>query len=417
MTDATLPANEGVKQLDAALVRTSAGNVYRQRFDMRSDQGSDTSGRFRMSQISTLFDGKVYGAEDAFKWDVQGTGTNTYANNTVALSVTSGQYEIRQARTFCPYFSGKPQLVELTCSGFQNEANVVKRAGYFSSNAVAPYDSNKDGVWVEADGSTYRMICSNNGTVTHNIPWTEWDNYAAVSNYDFSKFTVFMLDFLWLGGAALRLFMVIDGQFILLHTIDNHAGYATNLIMLSPNQPVRYEIRSSTGSGSLTTICSQVASEGASLNEQGEELAIYTPSIACNVIGTVYALCAVRKSATYRNNHIIVSEFGATNIQGASTPEAGILLLLLNPTVSAPLTFVANSRVETAIATTQTITNTGRVLAAMPMVASAAAESAPAAALRILPVSIANSMGTIVLAYSPLTTTQNMAGHMQILEY
>jgi hypothetical protein len=31
MTDATLPANEGVKQLDAALAQTSAGLVYQQR--------------------------------------------------------------------------------------------------------------------------------------------------------------------------------------------------------------------------------------------------------------------------------------------------------------------------------------------------------------------------------------------------
>ena len=31
MTDATLPANEGIKQLDAALVQTSVGNVYQQR--------------------------------------------------------------------------------------------------------------------------------------------------------------------------------------------------------------------------------------------------------------------------------------------------------------------------------------------------------------------------------------------------
>lgn len=380
-------------------------------------EAADTGGRFRVSQLTTLFDGKIMNAEDTLKWDIQGTGSNAYANNAVTLSVTSGQYEIRQGRTFCPYYSGKPQFVEFTSFGFQNQTNVVKRMGYFSSNAVAPYDSNKDGFWIEADGTTYRLIVSRNGTETHNVPWTSWDNYSAVSGYDFSKFTVFAVDFLWLGGAGLRLFIVINGQFTLLHTIKTHTGVADGLIMLSPNQPVRYEIRSSTGTGSFTSVCSQVSSEGAGTNEQGHGVAIYTPSRACNVIGTIYALCGMRKVAAYRNHHVPITAFGATNIQGASTPEAGMLLLLRNPTLSAALTWTANSRIETAIATTQTISNVGRILKAIPMVNSSTSGPAPAAALRNLGVGIDNTMTELIVAYTPLTTNQNMSGYLQAFEY
>lgn len=358
--------------------------LYRQQVETYTSNlaNLDLSGRSRSSSLLTLFDGKIYNAEDTFKWDTKGPGTATYGNNAVALSVTSGQYEVRQSRFFTPYFSGKPQLIEFTTLNFQNQSNVTKRVGYFSSNAVAPYDSSKDGVWVEADGSTYRLICSNLGTETHNIPWTSWDAYDEISGYDWSKFSVFMVDFLWLGGAGLRLFMVIDGVFKLVHTIDDHAGYASTLIFNNPNQPVRYEIRSSTGSGVLTSVCCQVATEGTGTNEQGEGVAIYTPSIVCNVIGTVYALCGMRKTAAYRNHFVPVTEFGATNVPTTATPEAGILLLMLNPTLSAPLTWTANSRIETAIATNQTITNPGRILKAVPMAGANTAVQTQSAALR-----------------------------------
>jgi hypothetical protein len=378
----------------------------------------DTSGRFRVAQLTTLFDGKIYNAENTFKWDTKGTGTASYSANTINLSVTSSQYVIRQARSFSPYFSGKPQVIEITHSGFANESNVVKRFGYFSSNAVAPYDSSKDGWWIEADGTTYRLICSNLGTETHNIPWTSWDAYNDIDGYDWSKFTVVMVDFLWLGGAGLRLFLVVDGVFKLVHTIDNHAGYQSGIIFNNPNQPVRYEIRSSTGAGSFRAICSQVATEGTTgTNEQGEGLAIYTPKIACNSIGTVYALCGVRKVAAYRNHFVPLAEFGGANVLSTATPEAGILMLLLNPTLSAPLSWAANSRIETAIATTQTITNVGRIVKAVPVSGGSVQTNAPNAALRTLGVGIDNTMSELILAYTPLTSNQDFSGAMQILEY
>jgi hypothetical protein len=379
---------------------------------------SDTSSRFRTSSILTLFDGKIMDAEDTLKWDTKGTGTATYTSQAIQMAVTAGQYLVRQARVFCPYFSGKSQLTEITQQSFQNEAGLVKRFGYFSSNAVAPYDSNKDGWWIEADGTTYRLICSNNGTETHNIPWTDWDAYADISSYDWSKFTVSQADFLWLGGAGLRLFLVVNGAFMLVHTIADHAGYASTLIFKSPNQPVRYEIRSTTGAGSLLAICSQVATEGATSSEAGEEVAIYTPSINCAVAGTIYALAGMRKVAAYRTHHVPVTEFGATNILAAATPESGMLLLLLNPTLSAGLTWSANSRIETgAAAAGQTVTNVGRILKAIPMSGANVAAQAQNAALRVLGVGIDNTMDQLVLAYAGYTATQNIGGYMQAIEY
>jgi hypothetical protein len=413
------------KKVDAALLTVGGQSVYRQRVEVYAGErlsmslpnmAMDAAGRVRTSNPTTLFDGKILGAEDTFKWDTKGTGTAAFAANMITMSVTAGQYLVRQAKHWNPYFSGKPQMIETTYINFANESNVVKRVGYFSSSAVAPYSATLDGMWLEADGTTYRLICSNNGTETHNIPWTSWDNYSLISSYDWSKFSVNEIDFLWLGGAALRLFLVVNGSFTLIHTITNHAGTQDKLIVQSPNQPIRYEIRSSTGAGSMKAICSQVSSEGTT-SEEGEELSVYSAPLACNTVGTIYALKGVRKSATYRNIHVDISEFGAS-IASAST-DSGVLLLILNPTLSAPLTWAANSRIEEGtVGAGQTITaGTGRILAALPMNASGAGATSIQAGLKSLPIDIDNTAGQIILAYQPTTATQNVTGNISVTEY
>lgn len=382
------------------------------------DGNVNLDGQTRSSQTLTLFDGRILNAEDTYKWDTKGTGTATFSGNAVNLTVTNGQYMIRQSRFFTPYFSGKPQIVEATHINFAIETGKVKRFGYFSSNAVAPYDSNKDGFWIEADGvtdNTYKLVTSNDGTVTHSVAWTAWDDYDAISAYDWTKFSVNKVDFLWLGGAGLRLFLVVDGVFRLIHTIDNHAGYKDTLIFKSPCQPVRYEIRSTSGSGSFNTVCSQVSTDGATLAEAGEGVAFYTPGIACNSVGTIYALCGMRKVAAYRNHFIPVTRFGCT--QTSNSQDSGVLLLLINPTLSAPLTWTANSRIETATATTQTVTNVGRILDAVPFSGSGGAFPAPSAALRVLGCGIDNTMSEVIVAFAPLSANQTVSGSMQAVEY
>jgi len=372
-------------------------------------------GTRRVAQSFTLFDGKILDAENTLKWSTVGTGAATYSNNSIALAVTSGQYSVRQGKVFTPYFSGKPQRIEATCFNFHNEANVTKRIGYFSSNAVAPYASTLDGIYLESDGSTHRLVCSNSGTITHNVPETSWDNYDEVVGYDWSKFTVISIDFLWLGGVGVRLFMVIDGVFKLIHTIKDHAGFASTLICKYPQQPVRYEIRSTTGTGSLTAVCSQVSSEG-SVSEQGEGVAIYSINKSTNVVGTNYLVCAARKTAANRYRHITLDRT-SLGITG-TTADSGIILLCVNPTYSATPTWVTNGRLEQTTPTTDiTVTNLGRVIQAFPLVDSASVASAPQAALRTLTSNLDDTFGELALVYQPTTANQVVSGSMILFEY
>lgn len=372
-------------------------------------------GTRRVAQSFTLFDGKILDSENNNKWNTVGTGTATYSNNSVGMSVTSGQYSIRQGKVFAPYFSGKPQRIEATCFNFHNEANVTKRIGYFSSNAVAPYNSTLDGVYLEADGTTHRLICNNAGTITHNIPAASWDNYDEIAGYDWSKFTVVSIDLLWLGGAGVRLFMVVDGVFKLIHTIKDHAGFSSSLICKYPQQPVRYEIRSSTGVGSLTAVCSQISSEG-SVAEQGEGVSVYNISKATNTVGINYLVCAARKTAANRHRHIALDRT-SLGITGATT-DSGVILLCLNPTYSSAPTWSANSYIEQAAPTTDiTVTDFGRVLQVFPLVSSSSAAQAPVAALKTLPVDINNTMGELALVYQPTSANQVVSGSMIFFEY
>lgn len=402
-------------RMDTTLRTAGADQYYRQRVEtyVGNSMGSDASGRSRVSQLTTLFDGKTLNAENTLLWDTQGTGTRTFSEATNTLSVTAGQYLVRQSRQYMPYFSGKSQVAEITFDTLANQPGVVKRLGYFSSSAVAPYTANFDGWYLEADGSTYRLVVSRAGVKVLDLPWTQWSGYADLADYNWNNFTVALVDFLWLGGAVLRLFIKTpNGGFVLAHTFD-YAGTAPGTFMLSPNQPVRYEIRSTSGAGALKAICSQVATEG-SISESGESLGVNnTALIVANTVGTVYALLGVKKQLAYRDTPVRVNTLGA----GVSSSDTGVLLLLRNPTLSAPLTYANNGRVQTALATNQTVTSNGRVVLAVPLVSSGASDPLTNNSLSWLTSGIANDLDELVLAYRVLTLNQTVVGALNLVEY
>ena len=245
-------------------------------------------GRTRSADLTPLFDGKVLFAEDNELFTSGGTGTATWANQAVVLSVTAGQYMVRQSRQYFPYSSGYPKVAEITFQDFQLVPGLIKRYGLFGSSEVAPYTANFDGWYVESNGDdgTYYLVVVNDGTEKLRLPWTEWSGYADIADYNWENFTVTLTDFLWLGGAVLRTFLKTQAGFILAHQFD-YSGTAKGVFMKSPNQPLRYEIRSTTGAGVFTTICSQVATEGAT-SATGKTTALYNATpINTNTVGVV----------------------------------------------------------------------------------------------------------------------------------
>lgn len=393
-----------------------------------SDITSDAAKRLRVSQQQTLFDGKILNADNTLIFDNKGDGTGTWVSNKYNMSVTAGQWRVRQGKRFSHYVPGKSQNIECTFDNFQAEANTVKRVGYFCSNAVTPFASDYDGFWLENDGTTIRLRASRMGTSTLNVAWTAWDNYAAVSSYNWANFTVIFFDFIWLGGAVLRLFLKTDKGFVLCHTF-NYSGTATDTMIGSPNHPVRYEIRSTTGTGSLRYICSQVSSEGTN-DETGYNTSVYSlstnaiPSNTVATIGTVYPVKAIRKKATYRDNATLVT---GASINLASNSDIAIWSIQLNPTLSAPLTYVdlvpangmeqANGNSAAAIAIT--VTTPGKVLAS-GIVTQGQSLTVPNFSkdfLSFLGCTLDNVMDEIVLCVQPVTATITLNATLLFKEF
>jgi hypothetical protein len=380
----------------------------------------DGAGRQRSSVITTLFDGKTLGADDTNIWSnlSGGTGALSWADNYATMNVTTNNdYVIRRGRHVTPYFSGKSHMVEITMDNFHVQSNVTKRAGYYSSSAVAPHTATFDGFWFENDGSTIRFKVARAGTEVIDVPWTSWDAYSDISSYNWQNFTVLLVDFLWLGGTEFRIFIKdpVGGGFKLVHT-EEWAGTAQDTVMRSPNHSVRYEIRSSGSAGTMRAICSQVASEGA-VSEAGKAVSLYNASaITTNVVGTIYALKGVKKTGAFRDTAVRVSDIGVVNT--TTTADSGLVMLILNPTLSAPLTYVSNSRISEGTATTQTVTaGTGRVLYAVPAGTAGAASTLQDNYLCNVGMNIADVSDEMVLAYMPATANQSVFGVMTVKEY
>ena len=330
--------------------------------------GIDAGGRQRVSQLTTLMDGKVVNGHTPLIFESSGTGTHTLGNSKNDMAVTSGQWSIFASKRFYPYFSGKSQTVECTFDTFGAQADVVKRFGYFSSNAVSPFDTTYDGMWCENDGSTIRLKMARAGTSTLDVPITSWSGYANLGEYqnlaNWDNFTVCIFEFLWLGGAVMRFWIKTQSGFVLAH-IFHYAGTAQDVFMLMPCQPLRYEIRSSTGSGSFRYICSQIATEG-SFEEDGIVRAVTTgtTAITCATIGTTYPLIAIRKQSAHR---CVASRMSDYNIFVSSSNDRMLYSMQINPTLSAPLTYanVVSSSVQSAIGNgTITVTTPGILLSA-----------------------------------------------------
>lgn len=308
-------------------------------------------GTLPVSQLTTLHDGKLINRAMSEIIEVVGTGTNSYGSNKYNMAVTAGQYSVIQSRRFMPYFSGKPQKVELTFDNFAPQDNVVKRVGYFSSSTVAPYSATLDGLWLESGGGTITLKASRAGTVTLSVPITSWGNYVNLGTYqtlsNWDKFTVIEFNFLWLGGAYIELRLVTpEIGFITAHSYV-YAGTAQDVFMLSPNQPVRYEISSTSGTGSFRYICNQVASSG-SISESwlGKSVNLGTAPLSLASTANTYPVLAIRKGSSYRNSPVLINNVDLL----ITTNDTARWTLQINPTLSAGLTYAAvtNSAIDKA---------------------------------------------------------------------
>lgn len=270
-----------------------------------------------------------------------GGATQNYSNGEVAMGVSAlNDYAICQTYKRHLYLAGKAQMVELTFANMGIVADVTKRVGAFNADATPPYDSAKDGFWLEMDGVQHKLVISKAGTGVTTILRSNWNDPLDGTGpsgvtIDFDDFTVMAMDYLYLGGTALGLFFQKGRTLHLAHIFEHSSSGFNTTFLDSPVQPLRWEIRSSGGVASLSQICGTVTTGGA-LDIVGFPRSIddNTP-VQANSVGTVYLGLAIRLSDPKQ----IAFDFFGNAL--AITNDNYILRWYLNPTFSVAPTWIS----------------------------------------------------------------------------
>jgi hypothetical protein len=181
-----------------------------------------------------------------------------------------------------------------------------------------------------------------------------------VALIDWEKTQLMLIDFQWLGVGRVRFGLIIDGLFKLFVT-NSGSNNLYYVYMKSPNQPIRYEIRSSGGSGSFNMICSQISLEGTLNNLQKSLFIDNFTARTLTTAGTKYPLIGYRINSNYPGTNITLSDLQSLNITSPSKADYYVTVEL-NPVLSATVSFTnaTNSSVDFALGTgAQTVTTSG----------------------------------------------------------
>lgn len=342
--------------------------IYNNAIKYSDSPNLDAFGRLRVSEITSLLEiTHIYNKQPILVDEVTaGTATSVWnqSNAEVAMGVTTtGDYVIRQTKQSAIYQPGKGQLFEASFSDFNIESNVIKRVGYYTSTTAITYNTTFDGFFLESNGVTNEISFQiwKSGTSIYSAVTTTWNNNEIdVTTIDWSKTNLMLTDFQWLGVGRVRFGLSLSGN---TYIFADSSGTNTlnNVYMSSPNKPIRYEIRSSGGTGSFNQICSQVSMEG-SLNSLNIPSAVANPSVVTlNSSGTKYAVMGFKMSQGYETISLILRYLNILN----TSNDNYIVTVEINPTISGAYTFTADT--QTGVSNTfgdgsQTITSNGTII-------------------------------------------------------
>ena len=394
----------------------------------------DAGGRQRVSQITTLGDYKhLGGANQLLMNSVQvGTGTGALTASVPGFTMTTSatnDVSIHQTKQFHVYESGKSQVVEETMMRFELQTNVIKRVGYFSTSTASPYSANRDGFWLESNGvlGDYYFVVEKDGVETVRVIRGDWDdplNGTGESGIDadWFNFNVITFDFLWLGGTDFSFYYKYNNYFYLANRYS-HAGNALSPAILSPSQPVRYEMeQSGAGSGVLIMVCATVGTEG-SLNSLGvdHEVGTSLARIQANSASAIYAIVGYRLQSTRRD---AVTRIDSAEMAELSGPNNNYMWeIRLNPVVAGTFAYsdFPNSGIQVAIGDTAGSPSTNTVTGGIVLHRGYGSDAIPVS----IPINLALAAGstidgvsdTIVLCVQPDSANQDIVGNMSIFEH
>ncbi len=290
----------------------------------------DAFGKLRVANPYTLLDIKFpsdttatpeYLSNDMLICTDSTDASATFGSSKCVMTTsTNSGYYITQSRKYCIYQPGKSLL--FLASGIiddsTNTGTYTARIGYFDDN---------NGLFFENSSETINVVLRNNSSDT-SIAQTDWniDKFDGTGisglTIEFQNSQLFVIDFEWLSVGRIRFGFYLFGRIYYCHQITN-INSLTAPYMLTPNLPIRHEIRLTSGNVSLTQICSSVISEGG-YNPIGRPFSISNNIAAINATTTETPILALRgnlASASSSNNQYYhqnivpssISVFGSSN--------------------------------------------------------------------------------------------------------
>jgi hypothetical protein len=341
--------------------------IFNKEIEYADSPNLDAFGRLRVSEITSLIQIKHIYDKLPFQINEVTAGTATsilnQSNATVAMSVSSsGDYVIRQTKERATYQPGKGQLFEASFSNFNIQTNVIKRVGHFTSSTTAPYNTNYDGFFLESNGITNNISFQiwKSGTLTYSGATSTWNNLKFNPNdISWDKTNLAFIDFQWLGVGRVRFGLNISGTTYIFAEYSG-TNNLSNVYMSSPNKPIRYEIISSSGTGTFNQICSQVSMEGAINSLSTSSFISQSNSTTFNNVGTKYPFIGFKMNTNAGDVTPYIDKIDVLN----TSNDNFLLTVELNPIISSAMTFNAiDSYVDASFGSnSQTITTSGYIL-------------------------------------------------------
>jgi hypothetical protein len=332
----------------------------------------DAFGKLRVANPYTLLDIKFpsdttatpeYLSNDMLICTDSTDASATFGSSKCVMTTsTNSGYYITQSRKYCIYQPGKSLL--FLASGIiddsTNTGTYTARIGYFDDN---------NGLFFENSSETINVVLRNNSSDT-SIAQTDWniDKFDGTGisglTIEFQNSQLFVIDFEWLSVGRIRFGFYLFGRIYYCHQITN-INSLTAPYMLTPNLPIRHEIRLTSGQVSLTQICSSVISEGG-YNPIGRPFSVNNGFTSINVAEDVRTpLLAIRGNSTaasssnnkYNHQNIVPSNIQIFDSQNNRNVFYEILLYLAPNTQTADPTWQAvndNSIAQYALGNTIT---------------------------------------------------------------
>lgn len=333
----------------------------------------DAFGRWRVSDIQTIFDSKQTGVGSQLYWDdqeVSGSGTGSSysedeAATTISVSGTTAGKRVRQSKLRFNYQPGKSQLILITFNMQGGATGIVKQIGYFDDD---------NGIFLQNDEGTINFVRRtyvSGSAVDNTVAQASWNidtfdgNGPSGITLDFTKVLIFLVDFEWLGVGRIRLGWVVGGNIYYAHEM-NASNILTTVYMSKPNLPIRYTIEND-GTGAadeIDAICCSVNSEGG-VAKLGQTRAKSNGNTGLVVTSSgLYAAIGLRLKTTELDANVLIETI---RIISRTINDSFRWELQLNPTVAGTFTYSsvdAYSAIEAAVGTSSNTVTSGIVLAA-----------------------------------------------------